>query len=284
MANALSDDSITWKVGVEYDAGSRSMLYATAATGFKAGGFDLTQVRKYDAEKLLSFELGSKNRFFGNTLQLNVSAFYWIYKDHQDQYLRMVDGAPSVFTYNAERVRIYGVDVEIEYQPTAADNVHFAVEYLNSQYTDFAFETGGPFNPVSTTCSLSGPNGPLITLDCAGRPLARAPKWSGTAGYSHSFFLSDGGAIKLGGDLRFASERFLNQNFMPGAGEDEGYLVANAEAGYTFPGDKVVIAGFVRNLTNEVVYTGGLTTAIPGEFVAQVAAPRTYGVRAAVAF
>jgi iron complex outermembrane receptor protein len=68
----------TGRLSAEYQLAERSLIYATAATGYKGGGnYDGLPPNSYDPEKVLSFEAGSKNRLFDNALQLNVTAFHY---------------------------------------------------------------------------------------------------------------------------------------------------------------------------------------------------------------
>jgi iron complex outermembrane recepter protein len=78
-AGQRSFDDVSWKAGVEYDVAPDSMLFFTAATGFKAGGF-FPSVQapnnSYDPEELLAYTLGLRNRFLDRRLQVNVETFY----------------------------------------------------------------------------------------------------------------------------------------------------------------------------------------------------------------
>ena len=82
----------TWKAGAEYDLTPKNMVYATASTGFKAGGFNQsataapgsTTALAYEPEVLTAYELGSRNRFLEDRLQVNLEGFYWKYHNHQE--------------------------------------------------------------------------------------------------------------------------------------------------------------------------------------------------------
>ena len=53
------------------------MLYGTVSTGFKTGGYSNTTdcgAIPFKPEDLRAWELGSKNRFFNDTLQVNLEA------------------------------------------------------------------------------------------------------------------------------------------------------------------------------------------------------------------
>jgi len=66
----------------------------------------------YDPEKVTSYVLGSKNRFFSNALQLNAEAFLLKYKNQQLAHLGSIDTIagprPGFPTENVGRSTIYG--------------------------------------------------------------------------------------------------------------------------------------------------------------------------------
>jgi iron complex outermembrane receptor protein len=134
VSNPRSDvdfSKLTWKAGVEFDAGPHSLLYVSAATGFKSGALFAATGRNYSSpENLTAYTLGSKNRFFDNKLQINVEAFYWKYKDQQISHLGPVQVAstpigaiygPVFTTENAGKATIYGLELETLFQPTESD-------------------------------------------------------------------------------------------------------------------------------------------------------------------
>jgi iron complex outermembrane receptor protein len=88
--NSDTDTYLDWRAGLEYDLAKDSLLYFTATTGHKAGGFNDTAPgaapgelynSTYKPESVLAFELGSKNQLLGRRLRLNGSAFAYAYKD-----------------------------------------------------------------------------------------------------------------------------------------------------------------------------------------------------------
>jgi iron complex outermembrane receptor protein len=131
-----------WRAGVEYDLAKDSLLYFTATTGHKAGGFNDTAPgamqgtyynQDYKPESVLAFELGSKNTLLDRNLRLNASAFMYRYKDMVFQTIasigeNMMDSggdmaamnqaAPNTAVrQNAKNVTpIYGFDLDITYR------------------------------------------------------------------------------------------------------------------------------------------------------------------------
>jgi iron complex outermembrane receptor protein len=286
--------SFTWKAGVEHDLTPQNMLFFTASTGFKAGGFNQTvpPMDVFDPEKLLAFELGSRNRFLDGRLQVNVELFKWNYKDNQIAHVIFDPlGVINLVTQNAGRASIKGGNVDVVARLAENSTLRFFVEYNDARYKRFTYDTafsifGSPlFNPLSTGCAVGAPfPGPsfgteLATIDCSGFRLPRTPKWSGAASFTQEFGLGNGGALIADVSAQFASKRWLGYEFVSMQRAD-GYALLSADLTYQSPGQRWSVAAFVRNITNEAVYTGGGVQAFAPPLVyATIAPPRTYGVR-----
>jgi iron complex outermembrane receptor protein len=204
----------------------------------------------------------------------------------------------------------------VVFQATPSDRISAAVEYLHTRYDDFAFtvynaaQPGGAgtlnfYDPLATSCRLGTPvdypltpNIPgfyrdsLQPLDCSGEPLIKAAEWSGSAAYEHRFNLPNSAGLMVGADLTFSSSYFLTPDFIR-TGEDDGYTRTNAHVTYVSSSGKWSVTGWIRNIGNEDVYTGGFRYPFsshpaqggdPSLYYTQIREPRTYGLRARVEF
>ncbi len=86
----FDDNFVNWRLGVEHDLSSTHMLYGTVSTGARSGGINPPYYvgeqfvnSTFDKEEITAFELGSKNQFrwLNQPTQLNVSLFYYLYKN-----------------------------------------------------------------------------------------------------------------------------------------------------------------------------------------------------------
>ncbi|HEX8413153.1 MAG TPA: TonB-dependent receptor, partial [Sphingomicrobium sp.] len=288
----------TYKVGFELDLAEQSMLYGTLSTGFKGGGFNASTACSTGAfrpEDVKAFELGLRNRFFSNTLQVNVEAFHWTYSD-QHVGLQQIDrcGLQARSTLNVGKSTIKGVNADIVWRATPADTFNVAVEYANGKYDEFAFLNFGVGNYATATgtrCRATAATAGNFNIDCSGLEIARLPKFSGRASYQHQFDLGNGGTLRAGAAARFASGSWLDVVYGP-QGRVPAYQVLDADLTYSPEGGRFSVSLFVQNITNEVVYTGGL--AISGAaglipvgrqgagtryYSATVAPPRMFGIR-----
>lgn len=301
-----SFNSFTYRLGAQYDLTPANMLYATFSTGDRSGGFSQTIApNSYDAERLNALEVGSRNRFFDNKLQVNLSGYYWKYKKIQDSRPAFdALGNLNLITFNSGDATIYGGTIDVTARPTRADTLTFSAEYAHSRYDNFAYLTPAPVAaPGSTGCTTLGPfmpgealpieasgtnvnNSPVpqVIRNCAGFQVARVPRWSGTVAYTHRFDLANGGAVDLGGSVNYASARWITIDFIP-TERDDAYAIVNANLDYTSADGRMTIGLFGRNLTKTVYYTGGIQSGVvAGLVAANISAPRTYGVRASFRF
>ena len=281
--------SFTWKAGAEFDVSTQSLLFFTASTGFKSGGITQTVPPDniYKPEKVLAFEVGSKNRFFDNKLQVNVEGYYWKLTDQQNAFLFFDSLGVNNFTVvNAGKGRIYGFNLDVVARPTTHDTLHGAVEYANSTYTSFQYRV--PFfaySPATSGCRNLGtvPGNspiPLVTVDCGGFALPHAPRWSGTADYTHTFDVSNGGTVDASFSGRFSAPFWLGIDYIPPS-RAPSFAILNAFLTYRSPERNYSITAFIRNINNGEELAGGQAPSFaPGLYSASISPPRTFGVQA----
>lgn len=291
---------VNWKAGIEYDLLPTSMIYANAGTGFKAGGTNITQCGgpSFEPETVTQYLAGSRNRFFGNTLQVNGEAFLLKTKGQQVSAITPTCNAAGVpgaqlglLIFNVGKATVYGANVDIAWRPTEQDKFHFFAEYSKGTADDFVFSQSGAgaYAPAQRSlCSATAGTGSLFTINCSGQDLPRVPEWTLQADYQHTFSLSNEGKIVPRVSAQYVTKRWLDVGYSPNA-MAPAYFVANAEIAYTAPNDRWSLTGYVNNLTNEPVYTSGVSIAANAPngtryYTANIEAPRMYGVRLGVNF
>lgn len=299
FSGALSFEKFTWKAGLEWDAGPASLVYANVATGFKTGGFFVANPPEntFAPEKLTAYTLGTKNRFLGNKLQVNLEAFYWDYTDQQVTFVGGIRTANGTFanggvTVNAGKSRIYGAELDLAYQVFDSGRLTANVQYLNGRYNSLQTAVfSGPGNPVPTGCTvvasrLANPgvnNARFFDTDCSGKPTVQSPKWVANIGYEHAFDL--GGDMELVATARtnISSGYFLNVNFIPT--EKQGsFMTSDLMLTLEGPDDRWSLSAYVNNLENETIFARAGTRPILNFSYATLRAPRTYGARVGFRF
>lgn len=288
----LTFEKFTWKAGIEWDAGPASLVYANVATGFKSGGFFVAQPpnNTFEPETLTAYTVGAKNRFFDNTLQLNVEAFYWDYTDQQITFVGGVRTGTGIFaqgstTVNAGKSRIYGLEVETRFAPSRNDLFSLNVQYLNGKYKSLTTANFSPTGaPVTTGCATLGSrlanpgvNGArFYDIDCSGKPTVNSPKWAINLGYERTFELGGDLNLVFGARGNIESGRFMNANYRP---EERQGNFAMADAYATLEAGSWNLTAFINNITDEEVLARAGTRPILDFPVGTLRPPRTYGVR-----
>uniref|UniRef100_UPI00083794C2 TonB-dependent receptor n=1 Tax=Croceicoccus bisphenolivorans TaxID=1783232 RepID=UPI00083794C2 len=283
IANETSSSAVTWKAGLEFDVTRSSLLFGTVSRGFKGGGTYVDRPgvdSSFKPEFLTALEIGSRNRFLDNRLQINVEAFYWKLSDQQIPYVGFNDFGNVTFkTANAGKANMYGADLDMVFRLTSNDTLRGSVEYLHSEYDTFVRAVPS-FSVLPGTGCVATDNGEILgtpssLLDCSGQQLLRAPKWSGSAGYEHRFDLASGAFVAANFDMTFASKRYVSPSYTANVLQPAN-TVLNAALTYESANGAIVVSGWIRNIANERILAGG-EQFVPGYARLNVQPPRTYG-------
>jgi iron complex outermembrane receptor protein len=109
----------TPKFGVEYQATDDILVFASAAKGFKAGGYNgrgntpLVINIPFNEEIVWTYEGGIKSEFADNRIRLNAGYFYNDFSDLQLQAFLNAPGVPpgTVVTSNSGTAKVDGIEV-----------------------------------------------------------------------------------------------------------------------------------------------------------------------------
>jgi iron complex outermembrane receptor protein len=101
------------------DIGDDSMVYASAGTGTKSGGFQTVNGaaddREFDDEDTTTYELGVKSTLLDARLRINAAAFYSEIENFQAQ--RQLETGIGTYVSNESKVETSGVDLQVEAAP-----------------------------------------------------------------------------------------------------------------------------------------------------------------------
>ena len=175
--NSVSFSRLTGRAVLDYKITPDNLIYASYSRGYKSGGINppLSPVfsvpTTFGAEKVDSFEIGSKNTFGGGALRLNLTGFYYRYKGLQ---LSRIVARTSV-NDNID-ANIYGVEAEAIASPVPKLVVNMNFSYLHSSVANDRFlanprdPSGGRPDAViikdvtnAANCSIRGANGTGVT-------------------------------------------------------------------------------------------------------------------------
>ncbi|MBT9471652.1 MAG: TonB-dependent receptor [Pseudomonadota bacterium] len=144
----ISDKNVTGTVGLNYKPDDDSLIYASISQGQKSGGFfsglatDPRQLMPYDPEKLTSYEVGVKLALLQRSLQVNVSGFYYDYRDIQTFKRSTAGFIPIQILGNVDKATVKGIDADVSWRPTQDLTLQAAVGILDSELGEFVNAAG----------------------------------------------------------------------------------------------------------------------------------------------
>jgi iron complex outermembrane recepter protein len=269
QSGSSSSDKTTYHVALDYNLTAENLLYAKVDTGYKAGGFNFGGA-PYDPETVTSFEIGSKNRFLDDTLQLNFAAFDENDKGQQvATYAFLSNGLAQQLTENAGKSKIWGAETDLIYKIPSVGTVDATVNYLHARYTDFV--------------SVADPSDPTATgnVQLAGNTPPQAPTWSAQLGLEHAWAAFNG---TLTGRIQTKIQSSENFSFYDYADtEQKGYTMSDAFLSYAPAagpsGARWKVTAYVKNLENSAVFSTAQEDTYAYAYTYQWFPPRTYGLR-----
>ncbi|WP_125953436.1 TonB-dependent receptor [Novosphingobium sp. MD-1] len=290
--SGLRNNKFTYRLAAQYDFSPRNMVYASFETGYHAGGFTFARgLESYAPETLDAYTIGSKNRFFGNKLQVNLEGFIWKYRNQQfSQFGYDLGNPPSTvfLTRNIGNSTIKGFDLDVELLAATDTLLSGSVQYLDTSYDSFVYYVPNQGLPPNTACPFAPttqttPGGTInvYAINCSGRPAFNAPKWSVTLNGQQTFHL-DTLKLVLQANTRFRSSTFVSADYL-------SYLKAPANFVTTLSvtlaeeSDRWSITGYVFNVENNQRIVNPFANSA-NLIVANAEQPRTYGIRAAFKF
>ncbi|MGX7894925.1 TonB-dependent receptor [Tsuneonella sp. HG222] len=284
----LDNDKFTYRLAAQYDLSPRNMVYASFETGYHAGGFSFARgISTYEPETINAYTLGSKNRFFGNRLQLNLEAFLWKYRNQQySQFGYDLGNPPSTvfLTRNIGNSTIKGADIDLEFLATETTLLSSSVQYLDTNYDSFTYFAPNQGLPPNTTCPFAPttqttPGGTInvFRIDCSGRQAFNSPKWSFNLNGQQTVPIGNDYKAVLVAGTRYRSSSFSTADYLPYLQSKSTY-VSYASLTLGREDDSLYVSFYVNNIEdNRRLITG--TTNSGGLISASAEQPRTYGVR-----
>ncbi len=197
----------TPRITAEHDLNDEILVFASAARGAKAGGFNLTgstvDRQTFDPEFNWTYELGIKSTLVDGRLVLNGSIFYTDWSDIQvnaadeDPANPLNPNVPSI-TQNLGDATVFGIELATRFQAT--DNLsfdatfsHTEAEYSNSTI-DSRFSRGstGPFGTVpcdNIVCNTDGNIGGNEVERTPATQVSAGIQWDAEFGDDNSYFI-----------------------------------------------------------------------------------------------
>ncbi len=276
----LSESNVSWRAGIDFKPSSTTLLYANISRGYKAGAFPVitgaTQAVFSPArqESVTSYEAGVKTRLANNAISLAGAVFYQDYRGKQIQgtvntalfgLLQRLDNVP--------KSHIFGVEFDATVRPTAGLTLSGSASYLSTRVDEYSGIT------------VFG-----VQNDFAGSRLPFAPTWSLVGDIDYRMPTGAGGEVFVGAGINYRTyqDAYIagSQLQIPDNGVNrwlnrtpfriDGYALVDARIGYTFPGERLTVSAFGKNVFNafnvqNVISYNNIITQATGM-------PATYGV------
>ncbi|MCF2515736.1 TonB-dependent receptor [Sphingomonas sp. G124] len=276
----VNDSVLTWDLSAIQEINADVNVYARIAKGYRAPAiqgrilFD-RDVTTADSEHTMSYEAGIKTTLLDRKLRFNLTGYYFKTKDLQ---LSAVGGAANAnLLLNADAVKGYGFETELEARPVTGLTLTAGLSYNHTQIHDnnLTVETCGAPCTVLDPIAVPGSSPAIVYID--GNSLPQAPKWTinWTAGYEHPV---GPGSVYVFTDWYYRSKInfFLYESV---EFTDDKLLEGGLRIGYKT--DRYDIAGFVRNLNNDESAVSAIDF---NNLTAMVNEPRIWGVEVGVKF
>ena len=234
-----------------------TLLYLAYNRGIKGGNWSLDPLGavdpaslKHDPEKLSSYELGFKLDLLDGRARLNGAVYYYDYHDYQA--FSILNLTPQVTNSDATSK---GGELEFSVSPVTGLEFNIGAAYIDSKVDAVPDVFGG------VVTNVDFPTAPEFSVNFLGR-------------YQWPAF---GGQLGVQVDGQWNDDQFL-EGSNSDASFEPSYSVWNARLSYDTSNEKLGIALWVKNFTDEEYRIYNLDLGLIG-FIEQVyGPPRQYGV------
>ncbi len=277
------DDSwsnVSSRIVLDYSFSEDVMAYLSYATGYKAGGFNSTQVgQPFDEEQVTNIELGLKSTWFDSRLRLNAALYDYEYEDLQEySTITGPGGAPQLVIRNQDAE---GRGFEMDLIWAASENLTLSANYnyLDTEITDYELLPGE-----------------TAADDRQGEQLADAAKTTYNLGAEYVLPLNNLGELSFRMDYSYVGKRdFPDINVADPTSQalvdanmdewEDGYSNLNARITYLDASGNWTVALWAQNLTDEeYLYNINEPAAFFGSPSVIRSTPKFYGLDVSYSF
>ena len=249
------------RLGLRYEVTPDASVYATYNRGYKSGGFfgglatSPEEVEPYDNETLDAYEVGVKSEFLDRRVRLNVSGFYYDYKNQQVFTQALRNGLTVLVLDNAANSKVYGGEAEITARPIQPLTLTAGVSLLHAKYGDY-FSEGQDFT---------------------GNWLPQSPKVTFNTSATYVAPLANGASIVANADANYSSKVYFDNSNAERLSQDSVWIVG-AQVSWRSPDQTIEAGAFARNLFDKTYVVSISNIDSLGEDLLSMNRPRSLGV------
>jgi iron complex outermembrane receptor protein len=262
----ISATNVSPDFSVTYTPTDELTFFGAYRQGFKSGSFNTVSVTApgvhddFGDEKAKGGEVGMKARLFERSLAVNLAVYDYRYTDLQVGANDISStGAILLRTINAAAAKVQGVDLDATYRVPQMPNLSLvgAVNYNRARFDEFGNAPCGNGQTIAEGCNqiLNAGTGLYTSQNLAGRPLVRAPDWSGSVGFDYTTPLTRDLTLTIGSTTQISSRFYTNLVELPSYVQT-GYFKTSANIAVKGRDDAWELAFIGNNLNNKL--TAGL--------------------------
>ena len=261
ISNDYSVSNLSGKAGIDYTGFENTLLYASFSRGFKSGNFQgqLTfnpaDLQAFDKELVSAYEIGAKTQLLNNSLQINISAFFYDYEGVQiyGPIFQHELLGPLFGITNAGDAEVYGAEFDLLWRVAAGLDIRLGLGLLDTEITDS-----------------------FVPNVAEGSDLPNSPDVNFNAGVKYQWNLTPGLVADIMLDTSYKDDVSYDIVNQPMETLEEGYWITNARAGISSANGRWGVHLWGRNITDEVYRTQVLTSSVG--FGENYGLPATYGI------
>jgi iron complex outermembrane recepter protein len=185
----ITSNNLSPEVSLTYTPTGELTLYGSFKEGYKSGSFNTVQYisptapTAFGDESVRGGELGAKSSMLDRSLLVDFDAYHYHYSQLQVGATTVTNDALAFTTVNAASAIVEGFDLDVAYAVPQIQGltVRGATNYNKADFESFPNAPCGNGQTISQGCNqIFNPATGLCTAQSlGGRPLIRAPLWSG---------------------------------------------------------------------------------------------------------
>ena len=253
-ADNYGDTNLSPEVTLTWRPNSNFTTYVAYKTGYKSGGFGVStnlvpatitvdEIR-FDSESIEGFEGGVKSSLFDGHLTLTSSFYSYEYTDLQ---VNAFDADTTSFKIsNAAGATIEGVDLEWNAQMNDWLTLTGGIAYNKARYDDYLAQCWAGQTEAQGCDTTTG------TQQLAGKPLSRAPDWTGNVGFDVYTPVFGDFMLGVSGNARYNDEALAGDVYNPAAILDS-YWIYDLGLRFEPSSERWQVALIGKNLSDEYI-------------------------------